>query len=117
MRLVDLVITIGPQDKQAAPVRVGEEQLEELQRGGVGPLQIIEEDRDRLLAGGDGAQEALEDERESVLRLRRPDLRDLRLRPEDEPELGDEVDEDLSIRADSSPDPAPPAGERLRRLR
>src|SRR5689334_15471506 len=80
-------------------------------------MQIVEEDRDRVLACRKRAQEFLKCQRESILRFGRPELRYARLRPDDELELGDDIDEDSAVRADATEEAALPARERLPRRR
>ena len=61
---------------------VGDEQLQDFERGQVGPLQIVEDQHQRMLGTRHRANEILQHEVEAVLRLGRGQLRQLWLRPD-----------------------------------
>src|SRR4029078_2221451 len=67
----DLLIPISPDDQEARPLRIGQQETEQRARGRVGRLQIVQEQHDWTLERLD---EALDEEAEAVLRLRRPEL-------------------------------------------
>src|SRR5258707_7385025 len=73
--------------------------LEEVERCCIQPLQIIEEQRERVLLAREHPEEALENHLESVLRVLRRQVRDRWLFPNHEFQLGNEIDHELTIRA------------------
>src|SRR5580704_19741869 len=73
--------------------------LEKLKRRCIQPLQIIEEHRERMLLAREHPEEAPEHHLEAVLRVLRRQVRDRRLLPDHELQLGDEIDDELAIRA------------------
>src|SRR6266404_3181200 len=74
--------------------------LEQLQRRGIEPLQVIEEQRQWVIWCGERAEEPSEHPLESVLCLSRRKVRNGRLSPDQELKLGNEVDDELTVRAD-----------------
>ena len=78
MALVDLVVAVRADHEEMLDLRLGQELLEELERGRIRPLQVIEEDDERVLLGGDGAAELPEREVEAGLRLGRAERLDAR---------------------------------------
>src|SRR5712664_3391825 len=73
--------------------------LEEVERCCIQPLQIIEEQRERVLLAREHPEEALENHLEAVLRVLRRQVRDRWLFPNHELQLGNEVDDELTILA------------------
>src|SRR6185436_11071914 len=95
-------------------LRLGDEVRDEVERRGVEPLQIVEEQHERVFWSSEYAEEALEDRLESVLGLRCRKVRHRWLRPDDELERGNEVDDELTVRLESRVQRvAPPAQLRL----
>src|SRR5271163_3424068 len=84
--------------------------LEEVECCCIQPLQIVKKKRQRVLLAREHAEKAPEHHLEPVLRVLRRQLRDRRLFPNDEFQLGNEVDDELAIRfqrlAQRSPPPA-----------
>src|SRR5258708_38332444 len=74
--------------------------LEQLERRGIEPLQVIEEQRQRVIWFGERAEEPSEHPLKSVLCLSRRKIRNGRLFPDLELKLGNEVDDELTVRAD-----------------
>ena len=70
-RGADLVVSIGPDQKQVPHLRVRDQVLEEVERRCIQPLQIIEEQRQRMLLSREYLEEAPEDHLEAILRLPR----------------------------------------------
>src|SRR5580704_3245657 len=96
---IDLVVPIGADQQQVPHLRVRDQMLDEVERGDIQPLQIIEEQRERMLPPGEHAKKAPEHQLKSVLRFSRRQVGDGRLFPDDELQFGNEVDDDLCVRA------------------
>src|SRR6202045_2634161 len=82
--------------------------LEEVERRGIQPLQIVEEQRERVLLAREHPEEAPEHHLETVLRVSRRQVRDWRLFPDHEFQLGNEVNDELTIRAQRLAQSIPP---------
>ena len=104
----DLVVPIGADQQQVPHLRVRDQMLDEVERGGIQPLQIIEEQRERMLGRGERAKEAPKHQLKSVLRFLRRQVGNGRLFPDDELQFGNEVDHQLSVRAERLCQGAPP---------
>ena len=104
----DLVVPIGADQQQVPHLRVRDQMLDEVERGGIQPLQIIEEQRERMLRRGERAKEAPEHQLKSVLRFLRRQVGNGRLFPDDELQFGNEVDHQLSVRPERLCQGAPP---------
>ncbi len=74
--------------------------FEKVKRCRIQPLQIIEEQRQRVLRAGEHPEEPPEHHLEPVLRVLRRQVRDRRLFSNHELQLGNEVDDELTIRAE-----------------
>src|SRR5260370_15574161 len=74
--------------------------LEQLERRGIEPMQVIEEQRQRVIWFGERAEEPPEHPLKSVFCLSRRKVRNGRLFPDQELKLGNEVDDELTVRAD-----------------
>ena len=99
MRGADLVVPVGADQQQVPHLRVRDQMLEEVERRCIQPLQIIEEQRERVLLAREHPEEAPEHHLEAVLRILRRQVGDRRLLPDHELQLGNEVDDELTIRA------------------
>ncbi len=71
--------------------------LDEVERRGIQPLQIVEEQRERVLPR-EYAEEAPEHRLETALHVVRRQIRDRWLFSDHELQLGNEVDDELTIR-------------------
>lgn len=69
---VDLVVAVGADEQQVTDVRIGDDQLEQAERGRIGPLQVVEEDDQRVLFLAEHVAEVAEHLVEAVLVLDRP---------------------------------------------
>ncbi len=49
MQGVHLVVPIGADDEHVSHVRMGQDVLEQMERGHIDPLQVVEEERERML--------------------------------------------------------------------
>src|SRR5580700_6456842 len=85
--------------------------LEEVERRGIQPLQIVEEQRERVLLAREHPDEAPEHHLEAVLRILRRQLSDRWLSPDHELQFGNEVDDELAIRAQRLAEGVPPAAK------
>ncbi len=97
---IDLVVAEGADDEEVAGLAVGHEVGEEAEAGGVCPLEIVDEHGERVLGGGAGGEQAAEQAAEAGLALGERQLGDGRLGPDDEAELGDEIDDQLAALAE-----------------
>src|ERR1700692_2287756 len=88
--------------------RVRDQMLEELERCCVQPLQIIEEQCERVFLAREHGKEIPENHLEAVLRLLRRQGRDRWLFPNDELQLGNEVQDELPIGAQRNAQSIPP---------
>ena len=82
--------------------------LEEIERCCIQPLQIIEEQRERMLVASEHPEKAPEDHLEAVLRILRRQVRDRSLLSNHKLQLGNEVDDDLTIRSERLVEGVPP---------
>src|ERR1700722_10096132 len=65
----DLVVSIGPDQKQVPHLRVRDQVLEEVERRCIEPLQIVEEQRERVLLPCEYAEKPPENHLKAVLRF------------------------------------------------
>src|ERR1700730_16277400 len=82
--------------------------LEKVERCPIKPLQIIEEQRERMLPAREHPEEAPEDHLEAILRLLRRQIRHWRLFSDPDFQLGNEVDDELAVRAQRLAERVPP---------
>ena len=99
MRAVDLVVPVGPDQQQMPYLRMGDQVLEEVKRRRVQPLQVVEEQRERVLLAREHTEEAPENHLKAVFGVLRRQVRDRRLFPDHELQFGNEVDDELAVRA------------------
>src|SRR5882757_2185703 len=85
--------------------------LDKIERCCIKPLQIIEEQRERVLLAREHREEAPEHQLEAVLRVLRWQLRDRWLFPNHELQLGNEIDHELTIRAQRFAERDPPSAK------
>src|SRR5258707_14839009 len=85
--------------------------FDKVERCGIQPLQIIEEQRERMLLAREHPEEAPEHHLEPVLRVLRRQVRDRWLFSDHELQLGNEVDDELTIRAERLAEGVPPAAK------
>ena len=63
MALIDFVVTEAPDEKEAVrSLRIGEDGVDELERGRAAPLTIVQEQHHWASHAGDNSHEALEKE-------------------------------------------------------
>src|SRR6267142_1863251 len=88
--------------------------LEEVECRRIQPLQIVEKQGERVLLPREYAEEAPEDHLEPALRVLRRKLRDRWLLPDHELQFGNEVHDQLPVRAERfAQSVSPPANLRL----
>src|SRR6202043_4232693 len=75
VRRADLVVSIGPDQKQMSHLRVRDQVLEEVERRSIKPLQIVEEQREWGLLPREYAEKPPEYHLEAVLRFVRREVR------------------------------------------
>src|SRR5271167_1650184 len=107
-RGADLVVSIGPDQKQVPHLRVRDQVLEEVERRCIKPLQIVEEQRERMLLPREYAEKAPEDHLEAVLRVLRRQVRDRQLSSDHKLQRRNEVDHKLTVRAQRLAQGVPP---------
>src|SRR6201987_2055552 len=95
----DLVVSIGPDQKQVPHLRVRDQVLEEVERRCIKPLQIVEEQRERVLLPCEYAEETPENHLKSVLRFLRRQVRDRSLSSDHKLQRGNEVNDELTVSA------------------
>src|SRR5271165_2282587 len=96
---IDFVVSIGADHHQVLHVQLGRKILEQVERGCVEPLQIVQKQRQRVLWSGEDVEESPEYELETALCVLGRKFRDWWLLTEDQRYLGDQVHDELSIRA------------------
>src|SRR6202166_381149 len=107
----DLVVSIGPDQKQVLHLIVRDQVLEEVERRCIKPLQIVEEQRERVLLPREYAEEAPENHLEAVLRVLRRQVRNRWLSSDHKLQRGNEVDDKLTVRAQRLAQGVPPTGQ------
>src|ERR1700675_3040746 len=113
VRWADLVVPVGADQQQVPHFGVCDQMLEKLKRRCIQPLQIIEEQRERVLLAREHPEEAPEHHLEAVLRVLRWQVRDRWLLPNHELQLGNEIDDELTIRAQRLAQSIPPPAKLL----
>ena len=114
VRRADLVVPVGPDQQQMPYLRMRHQVLEEVERRRIQPLQIVEEQRERVLLAREHPEEAPENHLKAVFGVLRRQVHDRRLRSNNELQLGDKIDDQLAVRAQSlAQGVAPPAKLRL----
>src|SRR5882757_7486737 len=108
VRGTNLVVPVGADEQQVPHFRVRDQMLEEVERCCIQPLQIIEEQRERVLRASEHSKEPPEYQLEPFLRVLRRQLRYRRLFPNHVLQLGDEIDHELTIRAERLTQSIPP---------
>src|ERR1700676_2754144 len=104
----DLVVSIGPDQKELPHRRVRDQVLEEVERRCIKPLQIVEEQRERVLLPREYAEKPPENHLKAILRFVRRQVRDRWLSPDHKLQGGNEVDDKLTVRAKRLAQGAPP---------
>jgi hypothetical protein len=106
----DLVVSRGPDQRQMPHLGVGDQVLEEVQRRWIQPLQIVEEQHERVLLPCEYAEKPPENHLKAILRVLRRQVRNRRLFSDHQLQGGNEVDDQLTVRAQRlAQGPPPPA--------
>src|SRR3977135_3434572 len=114
VRGADLVVTVGANQQQVPHLWMRDQVHEEVERRCIKPLQIVKKQGERMLLAREYAKEAPEHHLETVLRVLRRQVRDRRLFSDHELQLGNEVDDELAIRAQRLGEGLAPAAKLLR---
>jgi hypothetical protein len=93
-------------------ISLGQQILEQIQRGCIQPLQVVEEQRERVFLARKHPNKAPENHLEAVLRILRRQVRDGRLCSDNELQLGDKIDDQLAVRTQRLLESVPPPAER-----
>ena len=104
----DLVVPVGPDQQQMPHLRMRDQVLDEVERRRVQPLQIIEEQRERMLLAREHAEEAAKHQLEAILGILRRQVGDRRLCSDHQFQLGNEIDDELAVRAQRLAQGVPP---------
>jgi hypothetical protein len=99
VRRADFIVAIRANYEKVADVGMRNDVLEQLEGRSVEPLEIVKKDDERMLLIGEHAQKGSECHMKTGLRFRGWKLRNRRLSTNDELDLGDEVHDELPIRA------------------
>src|SRR3981189_3087991 len=99
VRGADLVVTVGPDQQQGPHPWMRDHMHEGVERRCIKPLQIVKKQGEWMLLAREYAKEASEHHLETVLRVLRRQIHDRRLFSDYELQLGNEVDDELTIRA------------------
>src|SRR5882672_6126482 len=108
VRGADLVVTVGPDQQQVPHLWMRDQMHEEVERRCIKPLQIVKKQGEWMLLAREYAKEASEHHLETVLRVLRRQIHDRRLFSDHELQLGNEVDDELTIRAQRTAQSIPP---------
>src|SRR6516225_7817703 len=99
MRRGDFVVPVGADQQQMPHARFGDQMFEQVERRGIQPLKVIEKQCKRAFGPGKDTHEPAEYAVEPVSRILRGEIGNRRLRPDDELKLRDQLDHELSARA------------------
>jgi len=116
VRGTDLVVPVRADQQERAHLGPGDKVCEQRQGSGVEPLQIVEEEGEGMVRSSEHADEPTEDLLKAVLRVLRRELRNRRLLADEKFHLGDEVHDQLAVRAQRLADGVAPAGDSRRRF-
>src|SRR6202020_1646145 len=87
----DLVVSIGPDQKQVPHLRVRDQVLQQVERRRIQPLQIVKKQRERVLVPREYAEEAPKNHLEAVLGIVWRQVPDRRRLPDDQGKLRNQV--------------------------
>src|ERR1700756_5204424 len=96
VRRANLVIPVGSDQQHMSYLRIRNQTLKEVERCCIQPLQIIKKENERMFWPGECSEETLEHQLEAVLRILRRHVRNGRLFANDEFQLWDEVNDQLT---------------------
>ncbi len=92
-------VPVCPDDQHMGEASVRGDGPDEVQACRVGPLDVVQEQDERVRPVGEDLHEVLKDKMKAVLGFLGPDLGDVGLPAYDELDLGDDVRDDLPVRA------------------
>ncbi len=94
----DFIVPVGANQQKVLHLRMRDKMFEQIKAGCIEPLQIIEKQRERMLLPGENGEETPEYHLETILPVLRRKLRNRRLLSDDEMQLRNQVDHDLTVR-------------------
>src|ERR1700730_15183891 len=95
----DFVVTIGTDQHEVLQIRPGQQILQQIERRRVEPLQVVDEERQWMFRLSEDADKPWKHQQETALCLLLLKLRDRWLFSDDQLQLGNQVDYELSVRA------------------
>src|SRR2546426_4334171 len=107
----DFVVAIRSDQHEMPEIRPSEHVLEQIERRGVEPLQVVEKERERMFGSSESPDESPEHVLEAPLRVLRGELGHWRLLADDELELRDQIDHQLSVGLQRLAERVAPAGQ------
>src|SRR5262245_6652307 len=102
------IVSVGADDQQVLIFGPTCQLFENFWSCCINPLKVIKEKNQRVFFSGEYAQESSENRLEPLPRFLRGELRDQRLRADDEFKLGDQVYDELPVWFDGFPDRVSP---------
>src|SRR6266566_7674939 len=100
VRGTDLVVPVGADQQQVPLFRVRDQMLEEVERCCIQPLQIVEEQGERMFRPREHTNKSPEYQLKAALRVLWGKLRDRWLGSDHELQLGNEIQDELTVRAE-----------------
>src|SRR5258706_6167834 len=104
MRRGHLLVSIGADQEQAAEIGLRQQMIQKCERSWIQPLQIVEKQEQRLRLAREDGDELPQDGEAAMLCLSWGELGQLRLRPDQELELSNQLDEYLTVLTDGLQD-------------
>ena len=95
----NLVIPKRTDQKQVFSVAIGDDMLQQFEAGCIGPLQVVKKKYQGVLRAGKYSDEVAKHSIETVGRLRQRQFRNRLLRTDDDFNLRDDVNNELTIKA------------------
>src|SRR5215831_18573512 len=111
MRGSDLVVPIGADQQEMSHARLSGEMFQQVESCSVQPLKVVEEQHERSLRSSKHADKLTERPVEAIPRILRREVGNGWLTPNDDLELRDQVDDELSVRAQGLLKLVPPAAD------
>jgi hypothetical protein len=108
MGVADFIVSVSADDQEVLGPGLTNELFENFWSGRVNPLKVIKEKNQRMFLSGEYAEKPSENRLEPLPRFLRGNLRDNRLRADDEFKLGDQVHDELPVWFDGFADHVAP---------
>src|SRR4030095_88406 len=100
MGRVNFVVSVRADQHQVPHIGLGEQILDQIERGRIEPLQIVEEQRKRMLRPRANSDKSPQDEQESALGVLERKVGDWRRFADDELQFRNKVHNELSVRTE-----------------